>query len=236
MGGAEIPLTGWWDVASGATPTPTATSRWLTAHLRRQSDGSPSSLEIALQKAVQRRMKISARTQQVDDHLQQFYAKVLRRDAFAPHLAGGATLTYGRVAAWCVNSARTDARDSGTEPVSRALHYARSEQERRAGTEPEPPASLADVSDMPAPPAADFDLLWTKTCKKILSLLPDRIPAQTLSLLTAHYRDSETISDAALREGIPRARAAAQIAKVRRVLKQQLRKRGINSVAEYFSC
>ena len=107
------------------------TARWLAEHLKPSLGEPNSALMKTVLHAVSRRCRISTEMNIVNDHVQECFLRLIRRDSLRKHLESGRKVTYTHIASYAVNSAFTDIRDAGTEPVTREMLGARTEKERR---------------------------------------------------------------------------------------------------------
>lgn len=209
-------------------PRPNLTSQWFSQHLTPQrGQGGKAPLMIQMEAALRRHLPLSCHTGQIEDHVQTYIMRAIKRDAFARHLQEG-KLTYGKVVSYCVNSGRTDARDMGTDPVCRELYGARTEVERRNG-------GRAEVQDDPAParfdtdgnpvalsesmPEMSFDAVWARIEQTVLTCKPkagERYAA-LLRLKVAGY----SLEEIAQIQGVSRNRTASMLADVRRMLREE---------------
>lgn len=108
-------------------PILNTTAQWLNEHLSRK-DGK---LMRVVMQAIASKCPISSSTSQVEDHAQEFFVRLIRRDSLRKRLSEGGPVTYTHIASYAVRSAFTDARNAGTEPICRELFGARTETERR---------------------------------------------------------------------------------------------------------
>lgn len=81
-------------------------------------------------RAITTKLLISARIQLVDDHIQNFLSKLIRLDSLRSRILRGQTIPNSLLVSWAIGSARTDARNTGVEPVCRSLYGAFTERER----------------------------------------------------------------------------------------------------------
>ena len=127
---------------------PNATSLWLTKHLTPKPGASESKLMRMMKAAVAKKCPVSASMDQVEDHVQQCFLRLIRRDSLRKRLEDGGSITYTHIATYAVRSAYTDIRDAGTEPLLREQLGARTEKERRdraEALEANPEATLSKV-------------------------------------------------------------------------------------------
>lgn len=210
---------------------PNLTSKWLTRHYK----GGPNcELTAMMRGALVKHLPLSARRGLIEDHIQNFMVRVIYRDSFAKILETGEELPYSKVASYCVNSGRTDARDMGTEPVCREMMGARTDKERQEVPPPEKyafpdlaePAGHMDTDGniVPAPDEAtqslpfDFETVW----KQIEGIVQKRKPGawerySNLLLLKAQGLSTKEIAD---KEGVSRHRAAKMLATVRQMVRE----------------
>lgn len=209
------------------------TSEWLAEHLTPAPGQKDSELTRMMRAALCKRLPVSANTQQIDDHIQNFCLRMIRRDAFRKHLEDGGRLPLSKVVAYCVNSGRTDARDMGSEPVCRAFYGARTEKERRERPEKEPqfgdtPGATLDsdggfvtddcttIDDT----ALDFDQMWERVEEAVEYAKPQAWERYTgILAMRAQGFSTQQIADA---EGVSRNRAASMLADARRCVRASI--------------
>lgn len=106
------------------------TARWLERHLR-PKNGVESVLMRMIKHSIRRKCRISAEAGLVDDHVNEYLCRLIRRDALRKKIEEGVEITYTHIASYAVRSAITDIRDSSTNPITRELLGARTDKERR---------------------------------------------------------------------------------------------------------
>jgi len=208
---------------------PNETAEWLGEHL---AGGTECDLYRMMRAALAKRLPVSANASLLDDHIQNFMLRVIRRNAFAKMLGNGGKVPYSKVVAYCVNSGRTDARDMGTEPVCREMLGARTERERReaANCEDGVPGirPILDTDGNIVIPetsqpaygegdAIDFDIVW----QQIENVVHDEKPhawERYANILTMKARGFST-REIAHAEGVSRNRAASMLAEARRCVR-----------------
>ena len=212
---------------------PNTTAGWLGDHLTPARGQKESKLYGMMRSALCKRLPVSANAGMVEDHIQNFMLRVIRRDAFARMLNDGRTLPYSKVVAYCVNSGRTDARDMGTEPICREMFGARTEKERRERSNTVPQfgdnkGTSWDTDGNVIPPedetvaiddaANDFDVLW----RQIENVVHDHKPQawQRYSGILAMKARGFTTNEIARAEGVSRNRAASMLAEARRCVRE----------------
>lgn len=107
---------------------PNKTSLWLQEHLK---EGPHSKLWKTLEQALKYKCGMSSRISQIEDHIQAFLEKLIRRDSLKDKIDQGLPIYYKQLAAYAVNSAKNDMRDNGSNPVCRELHGARTDTEMK---------------------------------------------------------------------------------------------------------
>jgi hypothetical protein len=205
---------------------PNVTARWFNEHLTPERGQAQSMLFNLMMAAIKRHLPGTYRAELVEDSIHTYIVRAIHRDAFAAKLQAG-KLTYGQVISYCVNSGRTDARNLGTDPVSRELLGARTEQERKTGRfmlDPEVPITM-DTDGNPVLPdtAGDFttDLDFERTWDRIEDIFHDLMPQagdRYLKLL-AWRAQGCSLAEIADKESVSRNRAAAMLAEARRCLR-----------------
>jgi len=213
---------------------PNATAQWLAQHLRPAKNGKDSELMCLMRGALIRHLPVSSRHGMIDDHIQNFMVRVIHRDSFAPALAAGDGIPYSKVASYCVNSGRTDARTMGTEPVCREFMGARTDKERHTPDDvadenffmPDNNA-MKDVYDTDGNLAVQvteyaeghpsdsqaYDDLWGK----IEAVIQERKPGawERYTHMLKMKADGFSTQEIADKEGVSRPRAAKMLATVR---------------------
>ncbi len=159
-----------------------ATARWFEEQL-------PLGLQERLEKAVARKMRISAVTQRVQDHVQNFYVRQIRRDALAKHLVEGEKMPWSKIVTYALRSASTDIRDDAHNPVCRTIYGARTKVER--DSEPLEPQMTEDHWDFDT----DGSMIPEETVEgefeatHDFNVLQDRL----MDLIRARYRNGDRI-------------------------------------------
>jgi hypothetical protein len=209
-------------------PEGNVTAQWFAQHLTPQRGQNKSPLMSQMEAALRRHLPISYRADLIEDHINTYIMRAIRRDAFAKHLQEG-KLTYGKVVSYCVNSGRTDARNMGTDPLCRELYGARTERERRGDVVlVDEQANLhgmgrdgtfVDEESLVAPnPEVEFEDVWAR----IQTLVHERMPkaGDRYTHILAMRARGLSLDEIAQAEGVSRNRAAAMLAGVRRCLRE----------------
>jgi hypothetical protein len=115
--------------------TPNFTGIWLGQQLQAYGGMQASSLFKALASAIASKCPVSKSSGQVEDHVSEFILRQIHRDSLRDRIMAGKTPSVSHLCSYAVRSAFTDARNSGTNPVCRALYGARTETERRKAAE-----------------------------------------------------------------------------------------------------
>lgn len=146
---------------------PNLTAQWFERHLAPEGGEVQSLLWRMMFAGLSRRLRVSVRAGFIEDHLNSFVVRAIRRDSFARMLEGGEDIPYSKVVAYCVNSGRTDVRDMGTNPVCRELYGAQTERE--CGNSPPPAPKSLDTDGNILPPEEvseglnrEFDTIWNR--------------------------------------------------------------------------
>jgi hypothetical protein len=106
-----------------------ATARFLDKRLKAKGGMTKSPLYQTMRAAVTRKLPVSAASDQIDDHIQQFLQRLISRDALAEWIDSGQEIPDTRIAGFAIRSAYTDCRDSSRNPVCRTLYGAKNEKE-----------------------------------------------------------------------------------------------------------
>ena len=202
-----------------------ATGRWLNEHLTPERGQEHSLLFSGMMAAVKRHLPGTARAELVEDSVNNYIVRAIQRDAFAAKLQMG-KLAYSQVISYCVNSGRTDARNLGTDPVSRELLGARTEQERKTGRfmlDPEVAIPLDTDGNPVLGTVDDFtaELDFERTWERVVDILHDLMPQagdRYLKLLAMRAHGCSLV-EIAEQEGVSRNRAASMLAEARRCLR-----------------
>lgn len=218
---------------------PNLTAKWFEKHLRKPE------LAKLMRQALSKHLPVSARTGQIEDHLQEYFLRAIRRDAFAKMLAAGEDLPYSKVVAYCLNSGRTDARDAGTEPVCRTLYGARTEKERRLA--PIDPIEVPEVKTVDTDgsiisgemtPDLDEQTLFEETWAGILRIVEEKKPhafERYSAVVRMLYLEQLSVNDIAQRLGVSRNRATTIVAEARRCVKDGFADQGIYDREDYYA-
>ena len=209
---------------------PNATARWLNEHLAPPRGQKESPLMRMMRGALTKHLPLSAQYGMVDDHINNFMVRLIHRDAFAAMLQEGG-IPYSKVASYCVNSGRSDARNMGTEPVCREMLGARTEKERRVLASGHKEATVdvptnipldtdGNLAQLEAPgteSTLDFEDVW----KQIEHIVQENKPGaweRYSNLLLMRFVGFST-QEIAQVEGVSSHRAARMIATVRQMIK-----------------
>lgn len=128
-------------------PTKNRTSKLLDERLKAPGGMRNSGLYKAMKTALQRKLPVSAATDQIDDHIQMYLQRLIHRDGLRDWLEAGNEVSNSRIASFAVRSAFTDCRDSARNPICRTLYGAKTEKE-------------LDAPD-------DIDHLWSSEVAKV---------------------------------------------------------------------
>ena len=209
---------------------PNETSTWLATHL---AAGTRSDLYRMMRAALSRRLPVSACASLIDDHVQNFLLRAVRRNAFRKLLADGGKVPYSKVVAYCMNSGRTDVRDQGTDPISREMLGARTERERTMVKKDEileaSKPMFLDVDgnmflrdEAPQPinriDEEDFRVLWSQI-EGVFQKKKPRAWARYAGLIAMKTRGL-TVKEIARSEGVSRNRASVMLAEARRCVRK----------------
>lgn len=205
-----------------ASQGPNVTARWFGEHLRPKGK-----LYLMMRRSLSKRLPISAATDQIEDHIQTFVMRAIRRDSFAKVLSTGKSLPYSKVISYCVNSGRTDVRNMGTDPVCRTLYGAQTEKERRdrpvCAVEPpkekekDTDGNMISGSTVLDEESLDFERIW----KRVEESIEERKPGawqRYAGLLLMQY-EGYSRKEIAQAEGVTPNRAASMMAESRRLMR-----------------
>jgi hypothetical protein len=219
-----------------------ATSDFLEERLGAPGGMHNSDTYKVIRAALSRKFKISVSAQTIDDHIQQFFQRLIHRDALAGWLASGGTISNARLAGFAIRSASTDWRDSARNPVFRIFLGAKTETELQmaaAGVQQKhrvPPSDVkvvwnkdkskdTDVSTfdvMDASPSIEETLMFLDSWQEVCTFLQKRKPesweryTQALNLRL----EGHSLKEIQAEMGVRGNRAAAILAEARSVLKK----------------
>lgn len=213
-----------------------ATSKFLDKRIR-DTGGLCGSFMKVLKAAVVSKLPVSNAVGMVEDHVQNCFERLIRRDSLRERLAAGHTITDQQIAMFAVRAGYTDIRDSGTDPVAREMFGARTEREREKGvvtnpiTDPrvvwaspdsgEAPGTWVDIADNVANQEDEmqFAQIWSRledTIRKHKPHAADRY----IGILRAKV-DGNTVNDIANDEAVSNFRANSMMSEIRRVLRAE---------------
>lgn len=223
-----------------ATPVrprgPNVTSKFLDKRIR-DTGGLHGSFMTILKSAVIAKLPVSNTVGLVEDHIQNCFERLVRRDSLRDRLAAGHHITDQQIAMFAVRAGYTDIRDSGTDPVSREMVGARTEREREKGvvtqpiTDPrvvwaspdsgEAPGTWVDIADN-APNQEDdmqFIQVWERLKDTIRKHKPNAAD-RYIGILRAKM-EGNTVGDIANGEDVSNFRATSMMVEIRRVLRME---------------
>lgn len=118
-----------------------ATSRWLSLHAKAVYD--------SLAKHLNAKMQRSGELNLLEDHIQEFLARLVRKDTLAPFLASGETPKLASLRVWVYQSACTELRRMGVDAAMRASRNAKTSREVQKGAAFMPVQSPDAVREVP---------------------------------------------------------------------------------------
>lgn len=205
--------------------TPNETAVWLGTHMTPPRGRQESDLYRMMRAALCKRLPVSANAGLVEDHIQNYMVRAIRRNALHKLIIPGREIPYSKVVAYCVNSGRTDARDMGTEPVCREMLGARTEKERKDMVGPQNRVAALDTDGNVIPEHAevidearlDFDTIWDQ----IENVVHDHKPRayKRYTGILAMRAKGFTTRDIAEAENVSRNRAASMLAEARKCVR-----------------
>lgn len=194
------------------------TARWIRDH-----DAKGLRLECA--KKIARKCPVSSRVGSIDDHVQQFFLRLIRRDALRKKIENREPIPYSLVASYAVRSAFVDFRNDGTEPVCREQNGARTEKEvrtlRARGENPQQVtsrrsqssqtilASLADPLDQAS--SVEESIWFGQFWARFEGIIRDRFPTEAelyMKVLQARFEE-DSVPTIAGRMGVNERRVRA---------------------------
>lgn len=117
------------DSARSTSRLPNITAQHLNQRLS-STGGIGGSFWKLLVNSMQKSLPVSAASGQIGDHLQEFFCKMISRDAFAKRLTAGEKISDKDIVVFAIRSGYTDIRKWGIEPITRTLYGAKTERER----------------------------------------------------------------------------------------------------------
>lgn len=219
-----------------------ATSKFLDKRIG-ETGGLRGSFMAVLKAAVISKLPVSNTAGMVEDHIQNCFERLIRRDSLRDRLAAGHHITDQQIAMFAVRAGYTDIRDSGTDPVAREMFGARTEREREKGvvtqpiTDPrvvwaspdsgEAPGTWIDIADNVANQEDEmqFAQIWERLEDTIRKHKPNAAD-RYIGILRAKM-EGNTVGDIADGEDVSNFRATSMMAEIRRVLRME----GMDSLA-----
>jgi hypothetical protein len=213
-----------------------ATSKFLDKRIM-ATGGLRGSFMTILRSAVISKLPVSNAVGMVEDHIQNCFERLIRRDSLRERLAAGHPITDQQIAMFAVRAGYTDIRDSGTDPVAREMVGARTEREREKGvvthpiTDPrvvwaspesgEAPGTWIDIADTAANQEDEmqFAQIWSRMEDTIRKHKPNAAD-RYIGILRAKV-DGNTVGDIADGEDVSNFRATSMMAEIRRVLRME---------------
>lgn len=202
---------------------PNETAQWLNVHMTPKPGEKRSVLHRKMLMSLSRKFPNSVRFQFLEDHIQNFMLRLIRRNSLAKHIAQG-EVHYGKIVAYCLNSARSDIRDSGMDPGSRELYGARTEKEHKEATGDEPvviPVTLREQMTAEVPKLSaemEFDETWARIQELVREAKPGAWKRYA-SILVMKMQ-GWSVKEIARKEGVSPHRASAMIADARRCVRE----------------
>jgi hypothetical protein len=106
------------------------TAEWLGEMFSVPGGMTKSPLYASIVKTVASKLPVSAASDMVEDHVQQFLLRLMDRDSLHDRIRSGQNITVSHLSTYAVRSACSDIRSMGTNPVCREIYGARTETER----------------------------------------------------------------------------------------------------------
>lgn len=232
--------------------TKNLTSTFLDQRIR-ATGGLQGGLCDLMRRAISAHMPISAASHMVEDHMQNCMMRLVKRDALRTRILEGMPITDEQLATYAVRGAYNDARNSGTDPVSREMYGARTERERAKGKKTGPisdnrlvwgrdedsgePYTWIDIADTGSSMSAEAmeDQLQLND---IMSVVVDHFKAKKphawaryVNVLNMKAVGS-SLREIAAAENVGLFRAASMTAEMRRRLRDALKHGALDSLLE----
>lgn len=210
------------------------TADFLNKHLLK-TGGYSGSFMRTMRATVAKKLPVSYASQQVDDHIQTCFTKLIARDSLTAWLAAGNSIEDRHLAMFIVRSAFSEVRDSAGNPVCRELYGARTDSERKKDVQlpaitdsrviwstdnesGESPHWVDLVDDTASP---EEQVAFASIMKQVYSVIQEKKPQTAERFIKIVNMRSEGLSlkEIAEEEGVSPFRAASLMAEVRRVLR-----------------
>jgi len=218
-----------------AKGSPNLTARFFDKRLKE----SKKELFTVLRRAISSSMPLSVSCSLIDDHIQNCLLRLISRDALRGRILRGLPIENHHIAQWAIRSAYTDARNDGTEPLTRERHGAKTERER-SKTYPEisvtaaspvkvlfnlegedTEASWVDFIDTESPlrtEVAERDLAFDTLWKRVEHVVQKKSASgQRYMGIIKMKMDGFTVQEMAAGLNVSKHRAATLLAEARRV-------------------
>jgi hypothetical protein len=172
--------------AAAPVDAPNATAKWYEEQL-------PLGLMDRLERVVARKMRVSSVTQQVQDHVQNFFVRQIRRDALAKHLKADGKVQWSKITTYAVRSAATDIRDDAHNPVCRTIYGSKTNAEVRASVKDG--GSHFDIQHRDRD--TDGNLIPEGTTESTFELMHDYnvLEERLYDLIRNRYRNGDRMAD-----------------------------------------
>ena len=183
--------------------------------------------------AINKKLPVSRTIGMTEDHVQNFFTKMIHRDSLAKDIANGYKIRDGELVLFAIRSGYTDIRDTSVDPVCRELFGSRNQKDRKSGESIGPIRdsrvvwspqddgyqTWADIADTSAnqEDSAIFNQLWNKLEDTIREYKPNAAE-RYINILQCKVM-GDTVGEIAEKENVSVFRAASMMAEVRRVLR-----------------
>ena len=146
-----------------------------------------------LRAAIGSKLQLSVSIGILEDHVQTCLMRLVQRDALRERILSGIRIPDGQISSYAVRSAFNDCRDSGTEPIFRAMCGAKTERERSRDNNVYAPTGTRLVwrrAEIGADEFDDFDVVDTTTPGSLDKLVFNEIMTGLERIARQNYPES----------------------------------------------
>ena len=205
----------------------------------KETGGHQGDLMKMMAGAVAKKLPISARTNRVEDHVQNCLLRLIQRDSLRERILAGKKIPDSLLSTYAVRAGYTDIRDEGKDPVARELYGARTQSERQHGVVTAPMSDprivwqrgddghageMMDIASEPldAPNAVDDWIQFEGIMERIEDIVREKKPKAWMRYVGIIRMRvcGFTVKEIAHEEGVSPHRAASIVAEARRCVKE----------------
>lgn len=216
--------------------TRNATSRYLDQKIR-QTKGDFLN---TLRKGISACLPLDG-VDRIDDHVQTFITRLISRDGLRTRIESGSPMEDRFFIQWAVNSAKTDIRNEGTDPISREYRGARTYRERCKGfvrkghlvddprvcltTDENQTFGELDIADSNSPvdlvqDRMQFEALTEKLYQKLATRYPEDQYGERCFKVLQMKMQGFSIKEISEKEGVTRFRASDLLRTARKTIRK----------------